>query len=153
MADPRPRAAPPPAVLATMAAGFGITLGAFLPWAKASVPVAGTISQSAVDSKDGWVVAAAGIAVFLLGASLLARRRAAVRIAVAVLGVAVVGVCVYAFADIKHVFDEVSSITGPAGDFLDISPKDLVDTSYGAGLYLTAASAVVAVVAALLADT
>jgi hypothetical protein len=151
MADPRPRAAPAPAVLLMMAAGFGITLGAFLPWAKASLPLA-TISQSAVDSKDGWLIAVLGIAVFLLGGSLLQRRRAAVRVAVGVIALAVVAVCVYAFTDIKHVFDEVNSITGPAGDILDISPRDLVDTSYGAGLYLTAASAVAGIVAALLVE-
>ena len=57
-----------------LAAGGAFILGAFLPWAKVSAPLVGTITGSGFDMGDGWLFVALGVVCALVGIGLLSTR-------------------------------------------------------------------------------
>lgn len=140
----------PAARVLPIAGGVGMVVAAFLPWANASMPLAGTISASVLDTKYGWLTVVVGVAVIALGLSMLQRRRVAVRVGLAVAALAMGAVCVYAYARISSLFADVNLGARIGGDLLGVSPHDLADTSYGIGLYLMSVSSAVTLIGAVL---
>lgn len=46
-----------------LGAGLAAIIGSFMPWAKVSAPILGTMTVSGVDGSDGWITAGLGLAI------------------------------------------------------------------------------------------
>jgi len=123
-----------------MAAGAGVALASFLPWAKVTAPFVGTITKSGIDDGgDGIFSLILGVLIAVAGWRVSAAGTKAGRMAtvVLVLSVLAAALAVFEWQDISSGIDELE---GEAG-----AEELLVDASVGSGIYLMAASALVGI--------
>jgi hypothetical protein len=64
-AAPAPAPARPIREWIALGAGIAAVIGSFMPWAKVSAPILGTITMSGVDGSDGWITAGLGLLLVL----------------------------------------------------------------------------------------
>lgn len=152
---------PPPLVVAVpsqartlavgcIVAGAGLVVGPFLPWARITAPLVGTLTKSGIEGGDGWLSVAAGVVVAFAGWSLLgARPAASARILVILGALAAGGLALFEYADISNRFSDIRASLDTTPSVFGVSASDLVNVGYGAGLHLIAASAAAALVLGL----
>ncbi|MGH9152618.1 MAG: hypothetical protein ACRD03_09520 [Acidimicrobiales bacterium] len=136
--------------VACILAGAGMVLGAFLPWVKITAPFVGSMTTSGIDGGDGWVAVVAGLVVAFAGWSVFSGSVTSTARSLVLIGAVVAGgLALFEYADISSRFAEVRSDMDAEGSVFGVSPSDLVDTAYGAGLHLITASAAAAFVLGL----
>ena len=107
-----------------------VALGAFLPWAKLTAPFVGTVSKSGMEGGDGVFFLVMAVGVGLIGASAYRSapdRPVRYRIGMAALVVGLLLLTVVEVLDLRSRFSEASE-----------QGAGLIDTSYGAGIWLVA---------------
>jgi hypothetical protein len=107
-----------------------VALGSFLPWAKLTAPFVGTVSKSGMEGGDGvfFLIMAVGVGLIAASAYRSAPERPArYRIAMAALVVGLLLLTVVEVLDLRSRFSEASE-----------QGAGLIDTSYGAGIWLVA---------------
>lgn len=111
---------------AGLLAAAGLTVGAFLPWAKFTAPFVGTIDVSGIDGGDGWFFVALGAVI-----GIAAYNEA--KPALLLFGIAALGLTVFELVDIS---EKIAEIDG-----------EMAFGSVGSGLALCGASSVLAIAA------
>lgn len=122
-----------PSRITAIGAAGALTLGAFLPWVTVTVPLAGTLTRSGIQTGgDGWFF------ILLAAATLIAvlNTRPA---ATALLGTTATGLALYEIIHIQHRITTAQN--GPQGN--------LVVAGIGNGLWLCLAAALTTLAAAL----
>lgn len=111
-------------------------IGAFLPWATVTAPFLGTISKNGIDG-DGVFTLVAGVVVAVLGFPLISQRalKPGRGIPIAIVSGLAAAIGIYDLVDVNNAANDLE---GP------------VAASAGAGLYLTAAGAVAALVGGIM---
>ncbi len=118
-------------------AGGLVVLGSFLPWISATAAFIGTISRNGIDGGDGVITVGLGILTGLFGVSLLARSG---RPSVARVGALFIGLITLYLALV-----EIGSASARAREITN----DYATGQVGAGLYVIALGAILAIIAAL----
>jgi hypothetical protein len=130
-----------------LAAGGAFILGAFLPWAKVSAPLVGTITGSGFDMDDGWLFVALGVVCALVGIGLLSdQSRRGLRTVLILCGVAGLGLGWFEYARISDNFDSARSELAAESSYYDID-TDVLITNHGNGLYVLFGAGALALVA------
>ncbi|SCL32112.1 hypothetical protein GA0070624_4401 [Micromonospora rhizosphaerae] len=123
-----------------LGAGIAAVIGSFLPWAKISAPIVGTISMSGVDGSDGWITAGLGlILVLYAGMSLRGQRMPVVVPILAVLAaLGLFGVGAWKIADLQAAETAMRAEMSGKDDVLGIGKAMSAATqmSVGSGLWL-----------------
>jgi hypothetical protein len=128
-----------------------LILGALMPWARVTVPIAGTLTRSGIDSGAdavfcivvGAVACLVGLRTLLLGGP--APAQATERAVVGLVGVLGLICVVFAIFAAKHVDDRLGSLLGHLPDFA----RSFVSGEVGAGIWVVGAGGAVIALAAL----
>jgi hypothetical protein len=131
--------------------GVALILGALMPWARITVPIAGTLTRSGIDSGAdavfcivvGAVTCLVGLRTLLLGGP--APEQATERAVVGVAGVLGLICVVFALFAAKHVDDRLGSLLGNLPNFA----RSFVSGEVGAGIWVVGAGGLVIALAAL----
>lgn len=133
-----------------LAGGIALVIGALMPWVQVTVPIAGTITRTGVDSgNDAVFCIVVGAAACLLGVRIVlpggSRARSVTeRAAEAVVGIFGLVCAVFAVLAAKHVDDRLGSIL----DHLPGVVRTLVNGEVGAGIWVVLAGGAVVALAA-----
>jgi hypothetical protein len=128
-----------------------LVLGALMPWARLTVPIAGTLTRSGIDSgADAVFCIAVGVAACLVGLRILlsgggTSGSATERAVVGVVGVLGLVCAVFALVAARHVDDRLGSLL----DRLPGLARRFVSGELGAGIWVVGAGGAVIAVAAL----
>ncbi|HEV7467461.1 MAG TPA: hypothetical protein VGP96_14270 [Candidatus Dormibacteraeota bacterium] len=128
-----------------------LVLGALMPWARLTVPIAGTLTRSGIDSgADAVLCIAVGVAACLVGLRALlsggpASGSATERTVVGVMGVLGLVCAAFALVAARHVEDRLGSLL----DRLPDLARRLVTGEVGAGIWVVGAGGAVIAAAAL----
>lgn len=135
-----------------------LIIGAGLPWMKVAAPFIGTVTKSAVEGGDGWLVIGLGITAAVFCLRNWAQPRAKeLRSALMITGFAAAAFTFFVYVDISDRFAEVRSeidaeeANSSSYDGMFGSANDLLYTSYGPGLFLSAAGSAALVIGAFAA--
>jgi hypothetical protein len=122
-----------------VASGAAIVVAAFLPWASVTAPFLGSVNKTGINiGIDGIVTALIGLMLVGSGIARMQPTWSGRTRVLAVVGAAVIlAIALYDLSDIQSRVDKVTAST------------KLVTASVGAGLYLTLAAAIVALIAAI----
>ncbi|MFG2110489.1 hypothetical protein [Micromonospora chersina] len=126
-------------------------IGSFMPWAKVSAPILGTMTLSGVDGSDGWITAALGLVVAVYGGLALRGQRmpgaAPVLAGIAALGL--LGVGVWKIVDLQSTEADMRASMSGEDDPLGIGKAMSAATqmSVGSGLWLLTLAGLVGAVA------
>lgn len=128
-----------------------LILGALMPWAKLTVPIAGTLTRTGLDSgADAVFCVAVGVAACLMGLRTLltggpAAAQATERSVAGVVGVLGLVCVVFAAVAAKHVDDRLGSLLDHVPGFA----RGLVSGEIGSGIWVVGAGGAVIALCAL----
>lgn len=137
-----------PAMLGAIGAGL-LVLGSFLPWVTISAPFIGSISKSGMDGGDGWITVIAGAVAGVFVYRNWGRVAPALRNALLACGIVATLLTVYEFVDIGSTKSDLESETDD-DDLFGADAGDLVDISYGFGLFVLVAGSAATVAGGVL---
>ncbi|MEV4344893.1 hypothetical protein AB0J83_10485 [Actinoplanes sp. NPDC049596] len=142
-----------------LGAGLAAVIGSFLPWAKISAPIIGSISASGTDGSDGWITLALG-AVLAAGAGLRIRGPRLPSVARIVTDVVAIGsalalliIGIWKIVDLQSTENEMreSLTSGPEDPFgIGSAFSNAVQVNLGAGLVLITAAGLAGTIAMVL---
>ncbi|MFC3739562.1 hypothetical protein [Paractinoplanes deccanensis] len=128
-----------------LAAGLVAVLGSFLPWAKISAPILGSISASGTDGSDGWItlvlglVLAAGAGLRIRGPRLPAVATIATNVAAIASALALLIIGLWKIVDLRSTEKDMrETLSSSPDDPFGIGKtfSDAVQVDVGAGLVL-----------------
>ncbi|MEU8299746.1 hypothetical protein AB0C04_21035 [Micromonospora sp. NPDC048909] len=152
-----PAAARPVREWIVVGAGIAAVVGSFLPWAKVSAPILGTVTVSGVDGSDGWITAGLGLLLVLYGGLSLRGQKTPVPQPVlavlAVLGaIGLLGVGVWKVVDLQATETSMREQLSGEDDVLGFGKAMSAATqvSVGTGLWLLTFAGLVGSIAMVL---
>ncbi|TYB40247.1 hypothetical protein FXF50_00440 [Micromonospora sp. AP08] len=123
-----------------LAAGIAAVIGSFMPWAKVTAPILGSMSLSGTDGTDGWIVVVLGVVVAAYGGLSLRRQNVPVvaPILAGLAALALFGIGVWKIVDLQATEAQMRESMSGGDDPLGIGKaiSAVTQVSVGAGLWL-----------------
>lgn len=123
-----------------LGAGLAAIIGSFMPWAKVSAPILGTMTVSGVDGSDGWITAVLGLMMALYAGLTLRGQRMpiAVPVLAGLSALGLLGIGVWKIVELQSTEADMRASMSGEDDPLGIGKAMSAATqmSVGSGLWL-----------------